>query len=109
MLQSEKRRHLGILKLMLERTMSYGALINFGMLLYLYVTQSPLGIAWYYWFIGILLILPAVAIIDWKIVFPATLSVSYGMKNKEFTELRKDIKEIQKQLEELKKTIKDHE
>lgn len=96
------KRKLGKLKVMSERLASYVSLINFAMILYLYVITSPLGIKPIYWLVLMGVTMPIIVIFDWKIVFPSSLEVAYGSKNREFTELREDVKDIKKRLDEMK-------
>ena len=86
--------NLGTIKVVLERLASYISIINFCMILYMYTIKEPLGISWFYWFIIIIAIIPIIIVIDWKIIFPAALSITFGKKNKEFIEMKNDIKEI---------------
>jgi hypothetical protein len=95
-----KKFEIGTLKLMVERVMSYVGMINFFMILYLYIQQSPIGIDAVYWIVAVSFFLPIMTILDWVFVYPSTLNVSYGRKNKEFQELRADIKRLETKLDE---------
>jgi len=93
-------RQLGILKAWVARIQTYLGLVNFMMLLYLYVTQEPLGIKWYYW---IALLLPSLAFILWadlKIIFPVSQEYIYR-KNPEWIKLREEVRKLRNILEEM--------
>ena len=95
-----KKFEIGTVKVILERVASYISIINFGMLLYIYTMNTPLGLSTEMWILLIIASIPLIIIVDWYIIFPSALSVTFGKKNKEFIELKKDIKEIKECLKE---------
>lgn len=88
------RKLLGRLKVFTERLAGYTSIINFIMILYIYVSQKPFGISSYVWLLILSIFIPVLLFIDWKIIFPSALSITFGEKNKEFMSMKKDIKEI---------------
>jgi hypothetical protein len=89
----KKAKIAGKLKIWEQRLASYVAIINFFMIFYLYITQAPLGLEWYYWLVIISLGCMFVLYIDIKYIFPN--SQVYGFeKNPELVRLREDIQEI---------------
>jgi len=105
MIDKMRKMEIGTLKLMVERVMSYIGMLNFVMVLYLYAIQSPLGIDWIYWVLMMSVVLPIVMILDWVFVYPSVLTVSYGRKNKEFQDLREDIRGMQKKMDAQNKML----
>lgn len=68
------------------------------MLLYLYITESPMGIVWYWWIIGMSTIFPIILYFDVKLVYPGTLVYAYK-KNPGFQRLEKKVDKILDYLE----------
>jgi len=62
----------------LNRLQTYVAMVNFMMILYLYITESPVGVEWYWWIILMMCIFPIVVIFDIKLVYPGMLR--YNLK-----------------------------
>lgn len=81
----------------LNRLQTYTAMINFIMILYLYIIESPVGIVWYYWVVLMAVICPLIVLIDVKLVYPGTLIYAYD-KNPGFKRLEKKVDEIMKKL-----------
>jgi hypothetical protein len=87
----------------MTRMMSYGSLINFTMLLYLYITQSPLGIPWYVWFTFLVSLLPIIVFIDTVFIYPQSLKYSSD-RNPEWKAIRETrdiVEELHKELSEM--------
>lgn len=68
----------------LNRLQTYVSMVNFMMILYLYITESPVGIEWYWWVLLLMGIFPLVVIIDIKLIYPGMLQYAFkknpGMK-----------------------------
>lgn len=64
--------------------------------------NAPLGLSTTIWILIILSTIPLIILVDWYIIFPSALSVNFGKKNKEFIELRNDVKEIKEWLKNIK-------
>jgi fatty acid desaturase len=62
--------NLGKLKVWQERASGYLSILNFFMILFLYVMASPLGIAWYWWLIAISVGTVILLFVDITIIFP---------------------------------------
>lgn len=91
---------LGIMKAWTARIQTYLGLINFVMILYLYVIQEPLGLKWYYW---IILLIPALSLILWldlKVIFPVSQEYIYR-KNPEWMKLREEINKLRVSIEKI--------
>jgi len=89
---------LGVLKFMQNRLQSYIGVINFVMLFYLYIIESPLGLQWYFWLLAISVISITILVVDRKYVLPGVLT--YGFKvNPMMMEMKKEIEEIKEMLE----------
>lgn len=98
MRKSDISRSLGVLKVMTERLAGYVSIFNFGMILYLYIVQRPLGLDPLFWVMAFAIVIPLILIVDWRVVYPMSLHVVFGSKNKEFKELRRDVREIKELL-----------
>ena len=93
-------RQLGILKAWTARMQTYLGLLNFFMILYLYVTQEPLGIKWYVW---VAVMIPCMCLVLWldlKIIFPVSQEYIYR-KNPEWMELRKEIRKLREEIRKM--------
>lgn len=65
---------LGRLRVWLDRVVGYLSLLNFLMVLYLFVSNDPLGILWYYWIIAGVVLVLAVIVVDIKFIYPQAQS-----------------------------------
>ena len=74
---------LGMVQMWISRLQVYLGLMNFSMILYLYITQSPLGVAWYFWVLLIFVMIPIILGLDIKFVFPGSQAYGFG-KNPEW-------------------------
>lgn len=81
----------------LNRLQTYVSMVNFIMLLYLYITEAPLGVVWYYWVIFMFILFPVLVIFDVKMVYPGTLIYAYD-KNPGFQRLEKKVNKIMEKL-----------
>lgn len=93
---------LGRYKVWQTRTQSYLSIISFIMVLYLYITQVPLGIPWYVWVILIASLIPFLLLMDMAFVWPSEMAYGFG-KNPKMTALEEKVNynyEVLKQLKE---------
>lgn len=96
---------LGKLKVWQLRLASYISMVNFIMILYLYILESPLGIQWYHWVIVIVFGIVVVMSLDILYVFPETQRYTW-IKNPEYLELKQEIKDNTKKLDTILKKLK---
>lgn len=89
---------IGTIRTIADRVQSYIGMVNFAMILYLFIVTSPMGVEPMVWVGLLILFLPIIAIIDWVIIYPVMLDINFGKKNKEFQEIKKDIKLIKNKL-----------
>jgi len=68
---------LGRLKIWQARLVSYIAIINFAMIFYLYILESPFGLLWYHWFVLIISVCVSIIFVDVKYIFPGTLQYTF--------------------------------
>jgi len=92
------KTNLGKYRVWLNRLQTYMSLINFSMLLYLYMVEAPMGLEWYIWIVIMCVTLPLLIVFDVRFVYPSTLKYSYG-KNPGFQRLEKKVDMIMKKLE----------
>ena len=81
----------------LNRLQTYVAMVNFMMILYLYVTQSPMSIDWYWWIVIMCGIFPVVVVLDIKLIYPGMLKYAFD-KNPGFQRLEKKIDRVMREL-----------
>jgi len=91
---------LGQLKVWQTRLASYIGMINFFMILYLYIIESPMDFEWYHWVLLILFAVIIILVIDIKYVFPASQEYAFH-KNPEWMKLRKDIRRNSEKLDRI--------
>ncbi len=80
----------GKLKVWQTRAASYIALINFVMIFYLYIIESPMNLDWYHWLLIISIIVITIIFIDTRYIFPHAQSYTF-QKNPEMLKLKKQI------------------
>jgi len=86
-------KKLGRYKMYLNRLQTYMSMINFVMILYLYIIESPIGIPWYYWVLLMFVLFPILVVFDVKVIYPGTLIYAYD-KNPGFRRLEKKVDKI---------------
>ena len=100
--RNSKAKFFGMIKVWQQRLTTYISLINFFMIFYLYIVESPMGLEWYHWFIMICVGITTILYFDVKYVFPHTQLYTFkknpGMmmlkdKIDKNTELLNEIKE----------------
>lgn len=89
----------GKLKVWQERLAGYAAMLNFFMIFYLYILESPLGLRWYHWTIFIATGVVLIIYIDIKFIMPNSLKYGFE-KNPELINLRNELKEIKSLLKD---------
>jgi len=75
----------GKYRVLLQRLQAYLSMFNFAMILYLYASESPLGISWYYWVCALSIFIPIFLFIDIRIVYPLELKYT-TKKNPEWND-----------------------
>ena len=88
----------GKLKVWQQRLATYISMVNFAMLFYLYIIESPMGLRWYHWFVIITVGVLIIVYIDARFIFPSSLAYTFE-KNPEFTSLRKASNENSEKLD----------
>lgn len=96
--------NLGKLKTWQERASGYLSILNFFMILFLYVMASPLGIAWYYWLIFIVVGTVVLLFIDIKFIFPQAQSY-VADKNPFMVEMMDRLKNIESKLKDKEEVV----
>ena len=89
---------LGILKVWQNRLASYISIINFVMIFYLYIIESPLGFQWYHWAILIVVGVTTIIFIDAKFIMPQSFGYTFS-KNPGMQKLKKQAKENSEKLD----------
>ena len=70
--KKSKAKVLGMIKVWQQRLATYISIINFVMIFYLYIVESPMGLKWYHWGILISVAICVVLYFDIKYIFPNT-------------------------------------
>jgi len=91
------RFRLGQLKTWENRLSSYVAIINFAMIFYLYILETPFGLEWYQWLALISVAIVLIIFIDIKFVFPGVLDYTFK-KNPEWKRMMRNQKKIMEKL-----------
>ena len=60
------------------RLASYVSMVNFTMIFYLYILESPMGLQWYHWFILVASLFSVIIFVDVKYIFPGTLQYIFN-------------------------------
>ncbi len=96
--------HLGRYKVWQARIQSYLGVISFVMVLYLYISQVPLGLPWYVWVVLMIAMIPILLIMDMVFVWPSEMVYGFD-KNPRMLALEKNIQTNNKILKELKEKL----
>ena len=94
---------LGKLKVWQTRLATYVAMINFLMIFYLYIIESPLNLGWYVWLSIILILVVGLILFDTLLVLPASQEYMF-LKNPEWVKFIKQWKEVYPTLQKLQKS-----
>ena len=89
---------IGKIKVWQQRLSSNISVINFIMLFYLYITESPLGWEWYHWMLLIVVSITLVVYIDTKFIMPQAFGYTFK-KNPGQQYLKKKVKENSEKLD----------
>lgn len=96
----EKISIAGKIKVWQIRLAGYISLVNFIMIFYLYIVESPLGLEWYHWASIIILGCTIIIFIDIRYIFPASQEYIFN-KNPSFKKLKKTVEDNQKMLKNI--------
>ena len=97
-------KNVGKLKVWQTRLAGYMGIINFVMIFYLYVIESPMGFEWYHWTIIIGISIVSIIFMDIRYILPA--ASAYGFeKNPKFVSLEEMVKSNSKKLDVIIKEI----
>jgi len=88
----------GKAKVMQQRLSTYVSMVNFIMVFYLYIIESPMGLEWYHWLTIIGFGVFFIVYIDTMFIMPHAFGYQFE-KNPEFQELKQDVKEIKERLQ----------
>ena len=102
------RRLLGKLKVWQQRLSGYVSMINFMMLFYLYIIESPMGLEWYHWGIFISVSITIVVFVDTKFIMPQAFGYTFS-KNPGFQKLKKQVTNNNKKLDKILSYLEDGE
>lgn len=93
-------RTAGAIKIIQQRLASYISMINFIMIFYLYIIESPMELLWYQWIIIIFSCISILIFIDTRYIMPASLAYTF-YKNPEFNKLQKQVLNNSEKLDKL--------
>jgi len=93
-----KAKILGMVKVWQQRLTTYISLINFFMIFYLYIVESPMGLEWYHWLLIISVSVSFILYFDIKYIFPNTQLYTFK-KNPGMTMITNKINENTKRLD----------
>ena len=91
-------RAAGKLKVWQSRLATYISMVNFAMIFYLYIIQSPMGMEWYHWLIIIVGGTLSIVFIDTKFIMPAALEYGFE-KNPQMVKLKRQVEENSEKLD----------
>jgi hypothetical protein len=95
---------LGIYHTWIVRIGSYLSPINFVLILYTFINQSPFGLPKYVWLLLVCVGLPILLFIDVVFVLPSDLKYSFD-KNPEMKDITERLKVIDSKLNDLDKKV----
>lgn len=88
----------GTLKVWQNRLASYVSIVNFVMIFYLYIIQSPMGFEWYHWAIIIVTGIMVIVFIDTKFILPSSQVYTFN-KNPQMVKLKEQVNKNKVMLE----------
>lgn len=88
----------GKAKLWQSRLGGYLSIINFCMLFFLYIIESPMNLEWYQWLIIIITGLSVVIYVDMKYILPSEATYS-SLKNPFLVDMKKEINRCNRKLD----------
>ena len=68
---------MGRVKVWQQRLASYVSMVSFGMVFYLYIIESPMGLQWYHWLTIVITGILAIVYIDTVFIYPASLEYTF--------------------------------
>ena len=99
-MSKSKAKTLGMIKVWQQRLATYISMINFIMIFYLYIVQSPMGLEWYHWFLIISISICVVLFFDIKYIFPNTQLYTFK-KNPGWTAIKRQVDENSEKLDKI--------
>jgi len=103
----KKAKVLGMIKVWQQRLTTYISLVNFFMIFYLFIIESPRGLEWYHWFILISCAIIIILYFDVKYIFPNTQLYTFK-KNPGMMMLNEKIDNNTAKLEEVLKKLENY-
>jgi len=94
----------GKLKVWQQRLASYVSMVNFAMIFYLYIIESPMGLLWYHWVMVVIIGIVSIVFVDVRYILPNTLKYNFN-KNPRMNEMKREIEEIRRDTAEIKKML----
>ena len=79
-------------------------MISFVMVLYLYISQIPLGLPWYVWIAIMIMMIPLLLIMDMVFVWPSEMVYGFE-KNPRMLAMEKKVNENNKMLKKLEEKL----
>ena len=95
--KSNLKGALGTVKIWQSRLSGYVSMVNFEMILYLYIIESPFGMEWYHWVLLIGICCTTIVFIDIKYIFPSAQQYTF-YKNPGWMSIKKQTKENERKL-----------
>jgi len=89
----------GKLKVWQSRLATYIAMVNFALIFYLFILESPMGLEWYHWLIITVTGIISIVFIDTKFIMPSAMAYSFE-KNPRMVNIEKNVEKIKELLEE---------
>lgn len=89
---------LGKMKVWQTRLAGYISLVNFVMIFYLYIIESPMGFEWYHWAFLIVVGVTTIVFIDTKFIMPQAFGYTFS-KNPGLQKLKKQSQENSEKLD----------
>jgi len=94
----------GKVKVWQSRLATYISMVNFAMIFYLYIIETPMGLKWWHWLLIIVITTLVTVYVDTKFIFPTSQAYTFN-KNPEMMRLKKKTEENNKILLEIKKEL----
>ena len=88
----------GKLKVWQTRVASYISIVNFVMIFYLYIIESPMGFEWHHWLLIIITSITSIIVIDTVFIFPASQEYTFN-KNPQMVKLKNQVNKNKAMLE----------
>lgn len=95
--KSKIRKMLGSVKIWQSRLAGYVSMLNFAMILYLYIIESPFGMEWYHWVLLLVVGCAVIIYVDIKYIFPSANLYTFN-KNPGWMSIKKQAEENDRKL-----------